>query len=260
MVTPTDTTDSGTAAAETNGAALPLEYSPEYLSVAYPPNEEPMADPIRLKTYLLALIWPLEEMFGRLQDALIASNVFLYYQMGDVSKVVAPDLMIAFGVDHERLGLGKSYHMWVAGKPPDFVMEIGSDSTASRDVNEKRDIYAEIGVREYWLFDPPDATRYKFFLKGLRLVDGEYVEIPMVEGEGWDIRGHSEVLGLDLCWENGAIRLYDPATGEYLKNQEETIAERDEAVAERDEAVAERDEAVAEVRRLREALREAGRI
>ena len=255
MVTPTDST---TAAAQTNGAALPLEYSPEYLSVAYPPNEEPMADPIRLRDYLLALLTPLVKLYGNLPDALVASNVFVYYRLGDALKAVAPDLMVAFGVDHERLGLGKSYHMWVAGKPPDLVMEIGSDSTASRDLNEKRDIYAEMGAREYWLFDPPDGARYGFVLKGLRLVDGEYADIPMTEGSGLDIRGHSDVLGLDLRWENGAIRLYDPSTGEYLRTHDEAVAERDEAVAERDEAVAERDEAVAEVRRLREMLRERG--
>ena len=238
------TTDSTTAAAETNGAALPLEYSPEYLSVAYPPNEEPMADPIRLQRYLLALLWPLVELYADVHDALISNNVFLYYRLGDARKAVAPDLMIAFGVDYDRLSRGKSYHMWVAGKPPDLVMEIGSDSTANRDLNEKRDIYAEIGVREYWLFDPPDGARYGFVLKGLRLVDGEYVEIPMVEGEGWDVRGHSEVLGLDLRWEDGAIRLYDPVAGEYLKNQKETIASLEQAEA--------------EVRRLREMLGETG--
>ena len=248
MVTPTDST---TAAAETNGAALPLEYSPEYLSVAYPPNEEPMADPIRLRDYLLALLTPLVKLYGNLPDALVASNVFVYYRLGDALKAVAPDLMVAFGVDHERLGLGKSYHMWVAGKPPDFVMEIGSDSTASRDLSEKRNIYAEIGAREYWLFDPPDGARYGFVLKGLRLVDGEYADIPMVEGSGLDIRGHSEVLGLDLRWENGAIRLYDPSTGEYLRTHDDT-----EIALSASEAA--REEAEAEVRRLRELLEARG--
>ena len=34
------------------------------------------------------------------------------------------------------------------GKPPDFVMEVASESTAEVDLNEKRDHYASIGVRE----------------------------------------------------------------------------------------------------------------
>lgn len=222
MVTPTTTTEDLN---RTNGATLSPEYDPKRLSVTYPPNEEPMADPIRLQSYLLALLVPLMNLFGNLRDAVVVSNVFLYYQIGDVTKSVAPDLMIAFDVDRHQLSLGKSYHMWVAGKPPVFVMEIGSDSTASRDLTEKRDIYAQIGVREYWLFDPPDGARYEFILKGLRLVDGEYVEIPMIEGTGSNTRGHSEVLGLDICWENGAIRLYDPVADEYLRNHDEAEAE-----------------------------------
>ena len=235
MVTPTTTTEDFS---RTNGATLPHEYDPKRLSVTYPPNEEPMADPIRLQSYLLALLVPLVNLFGNLRDAIVVSNVFLYYQIGDVTKSVAPDLMVAFDVDRHRLSLGKSYHMWVAGKPPAFVMEIGSDSTASRDLTEKRDIYAQIGVREYWLFDPPDGERYKFILKGLRLVDGEYVEIPMIEGTGSNTRGRSEVLGLDICWENDAIRLYDPVADEYLRNH---------------------DEAEAEIRRLRAMLSDQGR-
>ena len=247
MVAPAKTKTDAITAARTNGAALPLEYDPEYLSVAYPPNEEPMADPIRLQAYLLAMMWPLIERFGNLPDAIITTNVFLYYQLGNVRKTVAPDLMIAFDVDKPRLSLAKSYHLWMVGKPPGFVMEIGSDSTANRDLTAKREIYAKVGAREYWLFDPPDGARYKFILKGLRLADGEYAEIPMTEGAGSNIRGYSEVLGLDICWEDGAIRFYDPIAGEYLKNQAETIASLDAA----EEA---RARAEAEVRRLRAIL------
>ncbi|RRR78415.1 MAG: Uma2 family endonuclease [Candidatus Viridilinea halotolerans] len=38
--------------------------------------------------------------------------------------------------------------------PPDLVVEITSPSTASYDRREKRDLYAAVGVREYWLVDP----------------------------------------------------------------------------------------------------------
>ena len=248
MVAPTTTR----IPAATNGATtaplplptLPLtpECDPKWLYIAYPPNEEPMADPIRLQDHLLAMLVPLVTFFNKIKSAFVFHNVFLYYRDGDVVRAVAPDLMIAFDIDINALNVSNSYHIWATGKPPSFVLEVGSDSTAGRDLNEKRGIYAKIGVREYWLTDPPDGARYGFILKGLRLVNGEYVEIPMVEGPDGNIRGRSEVLGLDICWENGTLRFYDPETGEYLRNKDDLIAD----LAERD----------AEIERLRALLAE----
>ena len=40
------------------------------------------------------------------------------------------------------------------GQAPDFVLEIASPSTGNRDVTEKRDGYAALGIPEYWRFDP----------------------------------------------------------------------------------------------------------
>jgi Uma2 family endonuclease len=38
--------------------------------------------------------------------------------------------------------------------PPDIVIEILSPGTRRRDLTEKRDLYAQFGVREYWVVDP----------------------------------------------------------------------------------------------------------
>ena len=135
-------------------------------------------------------------------------------------------------------------------------MEVGSDSTYNRDLYEKPAIYAEIGAGEYWLTDPPAGERYGFILKGLSLVDGEYEEIPMERGEGDNIRGYSAALGLFICWENGALRYFNPATGEYLKTQDETIAALAAERVARISAEAERDAALAELRQLRALLAE----
>lgn len=37
---------------------------------------------------------------------------------------------------------------------PDLVVEILSPSTSRRDQREKFDLYARVGVREYWIVDP----------------------------------------------------------------------------------------------------------
>jgi Uma2 family endonuclease len=42
--------------------------------------------------------------------------------------------------------------------PPDLVVEILSPGTRRRDLSTKRDLYAQFGVREYWVVDPDDRT------------------------------------------------------------------------------------------------------
>ena len=54
--------------------------------------------------------------------------------------------------------------------PPDIVMEVLS-SDRRRDLVRKRQLYAEAGVPEYWIFDPREDTATL-----LELRDGEYVE------------------------------------------------------------------------------------
>ena len=53
---------------------------------------------------------------------------------------------------------------------PDIVVEVLS-SDRNRDLVRKRQLYAEAGVPEYWIFDPPNDTATL-----LELRDGEYVE------------------------------------------------------------------------------------
>lgn len=42
--------------------------------------------------------------------------------------------------------------------PPDIAIEILSPGTRRRDLTEKRDLYAQFGVREYWIVDPANRT------------------------------------------------------------------------------------------------------
>ena len=253
--TPIERTNGATPQPERDMGYNPL-YDPEYLRVAFPPNEEPMAGALRLMTYLLMLMNPLRQFFKDRTDVLVNGDVFIYYDETDSRNAVASDVIVAFGVDVALLDEADSYFTWLVGKPPEFVMEIGSESTAKRDLEFKRRLYARLGIRNYWLFDPPDGSRYGFILKGLRLVDGEYEEIPMVEGPGDNIRGHSDALGLDLCWEDGVIRFYNPAAGEYILNYDEVAESLDRQRAARRSAERRADSAEAEVRRLRALLGE----
>ena len=162
-----------------------------------------------------------------------------------------PDLIIAFGVDQRRIISDRGYSIEHWGKPPDFVLEIASENTAENDVTGKRDDYAAFGIPEYWRFDPTGGEYYPEGLAGDRLVDGVYQPIDIVavdESRQW---GRSDVLGLDLCWEDGWLRWYDPSARRYLRTFDETEEERMVALRERDVAQERVRELEAEIRRLR---------
>ena len=74
---------------------------------------------------------------------------------------------------------------------------------------------------EYWRFDSTGSEFHDAPLAADRLVDGEYRAIEIVEGADGLLWGYSEVLGIELCWDEGILRLRDPATGEFLRTPEE---------------------------------------
>lgn len=55
---------------------------------------------------------------------------------------------------------------------PDLVVEILSPSTRSRDLTEKKDVYARNGVDEYWVIDPRALSVTVFSRRGDAFDDG----------------------------------------------------------------------------------------
>jgi Uma2 family endonuclease len=156
-----------------------------------------------------------------------------------------PDLIIAFGVDPGKIIADRGYSIEQWSKPPDFVLEIASESTAENDVTGKRDDYAAFGIPEYWRFDPSGGSYYGAPLSGDRLTSSGYQPIEIVRVDEAHHRGHSFVLGLDLCWEEGQLRWYDPASLRYVLTFDETEEARIAAEARVRELEA-------EIRRLRD--------
>ena len=68
------------------------------------------------------------------------------------TDIVQPDLLF---VSNERAHIRTPTNIRGA---PDLVIEILSPLTASRDWGEKRTLYAQYGVREYWLVAPDTRT------------------------------------------------------------------------------------------------------
>ena len=150
-------------------------------------------------------------------DVYVSSNLFVYYEEGNPRAVVAPDVFVVFGAPrHAR----RSYKLWEEPKPPDFVLEITSHSTRTEDEGAKRRVYAELGVHEYWRFDPT-GDYLDPPLRGERLAAGRYVQLPLGASPGGSPAGHSEVLGLDLTAADGRLRLRDPTTGRNLPTTDE---------------------------------------
>ena len=208
--------------------------------------------------------------FGQRPDTFLSSNTIICYDPRDLNVRVSPDVYLAFGVDAQAIRPRKLYLPWEVGKPPDWALEIGSSSTGREDVGRKRDIYAHIGIPEYWRFDPTKQGKYHGQkLAGDRLVDGVYEPIELTTAPDGILKGYSEVLGLSLCWDHGWPQLYDPATDTYLENWQEVWDAREAAEAQaaveqaarlaervaRQAAEAERDAARLENERLREQLR-----
>ena len=198
----------------------------------------------------------LDRYYQDREDVYVVGNLLLYYQQGD-GKSVSPDLMVVFGASkHVR----SSYRLWEEPKAPDFVLEIASESTYRIDRGEKRDLYAGMGVMEYWQYDPV-GTYLDPPLLGFRLVEGRYVPIPATAQEGGMLALRSEVLGLELHLTPGApvreaLHFYDPVRGEYLRTYREEAQAREEEAQARREADQARREAETRLEQTEDRLRE----
>ena len=171
--------------------------------------------------------------FAAQPHTLVDSGGYVFYDPDDlVRRRVRPDVYVVFGVDTVSIRERDGYVIHEAGKPPDFALEVASISTRRRDIGPKRTLYAEIGIGEYWRFDPTGGSHYGYQLAGDLLADGAYRPVELAEEEDGIIWGHSPALDLCLCVKERRLLFYDRKTGEYLKGLKEEHAARVAAVAE----------------------------
>ena len=178
----------------------------------------------------------LETYFSRKQTrrARVNGNTMLYYDEGNNRVFVSPDCYVVFDLSeeaerslsiHER----NTYLLWEVGKPPEFVLEIGSRSTADVDTGRKRHLYARLGVSEYWRHDPTGGDFYDEPLVGERLVDGEYQRFEMRRESDGSVWAYSEALNLEVWWIEGELQFRDPADGKWLLSHAEDAERADAA-------------------------------
>ena len=156
-----------------------------------------------------------------LPDATVMCEVPVAPSLSARHRIRIPDLSVTLDGDSDLVDEQGGYAIDSQGKPLDFALEIASLTTGEVDYTDKRLDYEEFGVREYWRFDSTGGEFHDAPLAADRLVDGEYRAIEIVEGADGVLWGYSEVLGIELCWDEGILRLRDPATGEFLRTPEE---------------------------------------
>ena len=216
--------------------------------------EEPeyAEDAVLQETPLMRLIYLLRSLFEDRSDVFMSGMVFVSYDITDGNARLAPDFFIAFDVPNESIRKNlPNFWVWEIGKVPDFALEMASPSTADNDLGYKRDKYAELGIAEYWRFDPTGGELYGQPLVGERLVDGEYQPYELQEEADGSVSGYSPLLDVDFYWDGDEFDVLDSVTGRTIDKrisaEERAESEREARLA----AEAQNRELLAEIDRLR---------
>ncbi len=223
----------------TKDAAIP--HAPADATDLYPDTDgKPMAVSDRHRYWLIRILQTLETHFASDPGVYVSGDIMMYYEEGSARKSVSPDVLVTFGIGQK---FRRTYNVWEEGKVPEFVMEFSSKGAYRNDLGQKRELYAALGMQNYFLYDA-EGLYLPSALMGFELVEGAYVAIPPNTDGGL----LSPVLELTFHLRGEGLGIYDPVAAAWLQ----TSAEQEAARAERETARAERAEA--EVVHLREQL------
>ena len=153
--------------------------------------------------YVLAIVLEVLRQFLGDRQATVLGNQFLYYAQGFPRLRTAPDIMVIFDV---ATGGRDNYKIWEEGQVPAVIFEMTSKGTRHQDEGFKKTLYEQLGVQEYWQFDPKGEWIPEQ-LRGYRL-RGEVYE-PITDSQ-------SQPLQLRLGVDGKLIAFYRLDTGEKL--------------------------------------------
>ena len=212
---------------------------------------KPMAETYPNVLQMVDLLQALPALFARQGRAgtTVGANQFVYYNPANGRDNISPDVYVAF---NRPLAPPSKWQTWVEGGFPDIVFEITSPSTQRQDLSlsskGKRALYARLGAREYYVYDPQgemDPVVQGFERRGDRLeplppTANGGVYSPLMRAELRPVAMEASGIRLAGVW----LRVIDPATGqpiplaeeEHNSLQEERLAH---ATAERARLVAE---------------------
>ena len=156
---------------------------------------------------LVRYLWNVLKCLFHEQSCTIYKNLNFYQTSDPFEYPEEPDLAIIKGVAQQP---ARSWRVGKRGPAPHVVFEIGSEETWNKDLTEKPDKYARMGVQEYFAYDPNDpplARRANQRLFGWHLdADGRHMTAmqPLSNGSLW-----SPYLDSWLVPDGTMLRLYD---------------------------------------------------
>ncbi len=174
------------------------------------------------------MVWTIDALmthFSKDPTVYVSGDILMYYVEGAPEFSISPDVLVSFGLGKKRRN---TYLVWEEGKAPDFVMEFSSKKTWTRDLTDKKDIYASLNIQDYILYDA-EGIYLPSQLMGFELVDGNYKE----KSPNTDGGIHSSALNLDFHIREEELGIFDLEANDWVR----TRAEVAEAHAEQ-EAVA----------------------
>jgi len=119
--------------------------------IVYPTGDgEPLAE---TQEHIWAILVTLSILSQYLsgKPAVVFADQFFYYVEKKPKARVAPDVMVVFDIPVKLYG---NYKLWEGQQTPAIIFEVTSAGTKERDWNFKKMLYEQLGVQEYWLFDP----------------------------------------------------------------------------------------------------------
>jgi Uma2 family endonuclease len=156
------------------------------------------------------------------QKIFIASDLHTLYP-GE--RAFYPDLLVVFDADDYHRS---SWNVLREGKGLDFVLEILSKEYKRNDLVEKLNLYARIGIPEYFIFDPDYLKLY-----GYKLAQNIYETISNDKGKFF-----SEILGLCIQIDENKLRfslpegIEIPFADELLSKLNEKLSRKDYLIVE----------------------------
>ena len=198
-----------------------IPYAPTETAELYPDSDgQPMAVSDLHRRILTRTLGVLDTHFAERPEVYVSGDILMYYVEGDPRKSVAPDVLVTFGMGKKNR---RTYLVWEEGKVPDFVMEFSSKGTYRNDLGSKMELYASLGIQDYFLYDA-EGVYLSSPIMGFTLVEGSYVPI----SAGPDGGLHSAALGLDFYVGDVGLGIYDPVADTWLQTPAESAIARAE--------------------------------
>jgi Uma2 family endonuclease len=205
-------------------------------AVSYYYDSHPTEEDLMGETALhLAVIRYLADVLMWLFDTQACSiheNLNFYVTDDEDEYPIVPDIAVIKGVPFAFV---TSWHIGDTGPAPQVVFEIASESTWERDLEEKPGKYAQMGVQEYYAYDPCEPPLPLSRRKGRCFFGWQrdtntgllHQLAPRPDGSFW-----SPHLNSWLRPDGKYLRLYD-GSGRRRLTKAEAEAERAEIYAEK---------------------------